>query len=87
MAVVSVAISLHAVLVVSFIKHRATEVIHQILRSFSHFAVANVGAALSVGAVVTCFLLVDWIAGPFHIIETLGSVFRHGSSEKSFSCR
>ena len=83
MAVVSVVMSLPAMLVVSFIKHRATEVIHQILRSFFHFAVANVRAALSVGALVTCFLLVDWIVGPFHIIEIVGSVFRNESSERS----
>ena len=81
MAVVSVVMGLPATLVVSFIKHRATEVIHQILRSFFHFAVGNVGAALSIGGLVICFLLLDWIAGPFYIIETLASVFRHGSSE------
>lgn len=82
-AVISGVMCLPAVLVMSFIKHHATEVTHQILRSFFHFAVANVSAALSVGALVTCFLLVGWIAGPFHIMETLGSVFRHGSSERS----
>ena len=82
MAVVSVVMGLPATLVVSFIKHRAIEIIHQILRSFFHFAVANVGADLSVGGLVICFLLVDWIAGPFYIIEALASVFRHGSSEE-----
>ena len=82
-AVVSVAMGLPAVLVVSFTKHRATEVIHQILRSLFHFAFANVRAALSVGILVTCFLLVDWIVGPFHIIGIVGSVFRNESSERS----
>lgn len=83
MAVISGVMGLPAVLVISFIKHRATEVIHQILRSLFHSAVANVGAALSVGALMTGFLLVDWIVGPFHIIEIVGSVFRNESSERS----
>jgi hypothetical protein len=83
LAVGSVLVGLPVVLVVWFIKHRGAEVIHQILRWHFHFAVAHIGAALSVSALMASFLLVDWIAGPFHLMAAVGSFFRPDSSERS----
>jgi hypothetical protein len=64
-------------------KHQGAEVIQHILRSLLHFAIEYADAVLNYTALVVPLLLVDWIAGPFHVIESLGSLFEPSRSPGS----
>jgi hypothetical protein len=69
--------------VVWFEKHQGAEVIHQMLRSLLHFAIEHADAVLSYTALAVPLLLVDWIVGPFDVIESLGSLFEPSRSPGS----